>query len=176
MSSKRYYHSKCVAEMSKIIATKVGIDTEKAYFSGLVHDIAREFSKEKQLQYKSNINNISDSFLDKDILLHGPIGAIFLSDRFNITDQDILEAVKYHSVGNRELSNNAKVVYVADYISLDRKHITSDYRKSIINLSINDMVTNVAESCVNYLIKSGKTLAEETINMINELKGTNNEG
>lgn len=173
MSNKRYNHSRSVAEMSEILALRLNLDKGKAYYAGLAHDIAREFPKELQIQYKAQLTGLSDSFIQKDILLHGPIGALYLREKFNISDEDILEAVKYHSVGHSGLSHYAKVVYVADYISMDRKHINDSYRSHILNLQIDDMVLAVAESCITFLTNKGDSIVEETIKMINELRGTN---
>lgn len=171
MSNKRYKHSICVAEMSQLIAKKNHLDSDKAYLSGLVHDIAREFHKERSDSYLQRVEGLSSSLIEKRILHHGPIGSLFLEDKFGITDSEVLEAVKYHSVGNSKLSKIAKVVYVADYISLDRIHITDTQREYILNKDLNSMVVTVAEMCCAYLLSKGEKIVEETKYMINEIKG-----
>jgi nicotinate-nucleotide adenylyltransferase len=51
MSEKRYIHSCNVADTARELAKIHGYDENKAYLAGLLHDICKEYPKEKQLEF-----------------------------------------------------------------------------------------------------------------------------
>ena len=61
LSPKRYNHSILVAEKAKSLAKHYHINEEKAYITGLIHDIAKELTEEE------NIYWIEKGKLSKDL-------------------------------------------------------------------------------------------------------------
>ena len=59
LSKKRFVHSLNVADMSKELAELYGADEEKAYFAGLVHDIAKELPRSAQSSPTSDSKSCS---------------------------------------------------------------------------------------------------------------------
>lgn len=169
LTPKRYNHSLNVAKMCTIIASQIQINKERVYYAGLAHDIAREYSFDKLKKAIISCNGFSSEFYNKPILFHGPVGANILSNKFNIYDKEIINAVAYHTIGNEKLGVIGKIVYVSDYISLDRIHITDLYRSEILSLSLDEMVIKVTDSCRIYLESKGGCLLPETENMYNEI-------
>lgn len=169
ISSKRYTHSLEVAKMSARIAKKFNLDHYKTYLSGLSHDIARELPMEYQLEIIGRISGLSTDFLKVRSIYHGPVGSFILEDRFNVSDIDILEGVKYHSVGSCSISELGKCVFVADYISEDRVHISKDFREKILNLDLDEMVYYVLLEMKKYLISQGKRMTRESIELFNRV-------
>ena len=49
LNEKRYIHTLGTADCAKELAQKFGLDSEKAYLAGLLHDCAKCFSNEKLL-------------------------------------------------------------------------------------------------------------------------------
>lgn len=50
------------------------------------------------------------------VLLHGPLGAIDLQERFGVSDQAVLDAVRWHSTGHPDYGPEAWAVFVADKV------------------------------------------------------------
>lgn len=121
VDEKRFIHSKGVAQTAYLLAKKYGEDEKKAYFTGLVHDIAKNFDFEKQLDYCKNID-ISKDEKEYKKMLHAPAGAGFLKETYNITDEKILNAVRFHTKGNVKMSLFDKIIYLADYIEPSRNY------------------------------------------------------
>ncbi|MGL1891926.1 MAG: bis(5'-nucleosyl)-tetraphosphatase (symmetrical) YqeK [Spirochaetaceae bacterium] len=169
LSQKRYNHSTEVAKMSKEISMLFNIDSKKSFFAGLCHDIAREFKisflKEEILKH----SGFSKDFYLLPQLFHGPVGASFLTQKFDIVDPEILEAVCYHSIGHSGIGYIAKVVFVADYISRDRTHIDNNFRNYILNLDLDNMIIKVVDKSKEYLLIKGKTILTETETMYNHI-------
>lgn len=169
LTIKRYNHSLEVAKMSEYIAEKMGVSTNKAYLSGLSHDICREkpleFLKKEIIDYSS----FSNEFYKVIALYHGPVGAKLLKDKFGIKDSSICDAVKFHSIGSKNIDTLGKIVYVADYISLDRKNISQSFRSEVLASSLNNMVLKVVDAYRGYLESKGDSLLPETESMYNSI-------
>lgn len=60
LSPKRYNHSILVAEEAKSLAKHYHINEEKAYLTGLIHDIAKELTEEENIYWieKENYRKI----------------------------------------------------------------------------------------------------------------------
>ena len=53
-------------------------------------------------------------------ILHGPVGAWIAEHEFNITDEDILNAIRFHTTGRAGMSKLEKIIYIADMIEPNR--------------------------------------------------------
>ena len=100
LTEQRLYHSICVAEKAKHLAEIFGGDTEKAYTAGLVHDIMRYEPAEKMLELIENDGQcLTESEKNITVTLHAIAGEVFLRKNLNVTDEEILSAVRWHTTG-----------------------------------------------------------------------------
>ena len=120
LSPKRYNHSILVAEEAKKLAKHYHINEEKAYLTGLIHDIAKELTEEE------NIYWIKKGKLSKDLenkeninIKHADIGAVIAKEKYNL-DDNICNAIKYHTIGNKNMDLLAKIIYIADKIGREK--------------------------------------------------------
>ena len=120
LSPKRYNHSIMVAKEAKSLAKHYHINEDKAYLAGLIHDVAKELTEEE------NIYWIEKGKLSKDLenkenlnIKHADIGAIIAKEKYNL-DDDICNAIKYHTIGNKSMDLLAKIVYIADKIGREK--------------------------------------------------------
>ena len=51
---------------------------------------------------------------------------------FDITDSDILEAVRVHTFGEPGMCDLAKILYVADKIEPGRNHVTAEHKQMLL--------------------------------------------
>ena len=97
-----------------------GVDPEQAMIAGFVHDYAKEKTDEQFIE------KIKAKKLDSDLLnwgnfiWHGVVGAEFIKDELKITDEEILNAVRRHTVGAPEMTTLDQIVYVSDYVEPNR--------------------------------------------------------
>ena len=66
---------------------------------------------------------------------HQFVGAYLAKKDFNIDDESILNAIKYHATGNDNMDQTAKIVYAADKIEPGRKFDSTD----LINAMLKDV-------------------------------------
>ena len=116
VTEKRYNHSCLVADEAKKLAIRYGEDPKEAYITGLAHDIAKYFSDEENRYFVEKYN------LPKDILLpeyakvlHSDIGAVACKEWYNFSDK-MCNAIKYHTIGNVQMTTFEKIIYIADKI------------------------------------------------------------
>ncbi len=123
LTPHRLYHSICVAEKAKYLAEKFGYDAEKAYTAGLIHDIMRYEPADKMIELiESDGQALTQSEKNITVTLHAVAGEVYLRKILNVTDKDILSAVRYHTTGKEDMSLLEKIIYVADLTSEDREY------------------------------------------------------
>lgn len=123
LTPQRLYHSICVAEQAKHLAELFGGDSEKAYTAGLIHDIMRYEPVEKMLEMIENDGQIlTESEKQITVTLHAIAGEVYLRKVLNVTDEEILSAVRWHTTGKEDMSLLEKIIYVADLTSEDREY------------------------------------------------------
>ena len=123
LTPKRLYHSICVAEKAKHLAEKYGADPEKAYTTGLVHDIMKNQSVEDMLiLIEGDGQALTDSEKAITVTLHAIAGEVYLRKNLGVTDEELLSAVRWHTTGKEDMSLFEKIIYVADLVSDDREY------------------------------------------------------
>lgn len=137
LSKKRYTHSLNVAKTAKKLAEIYGEDEDRAYLAGLVHDVAKEEPKQ-QLLLSVLASKRDVCVQEKQIpaLYHAIAGAERAEEIFGIDDEEILTAVRYHTVCAGGLSKLCYIIYIADLTSEDRdyKDVTKMRKLSVKNL------------------------------------------
>ena len=156
LSKKRYEHSLLVAKEAKSLAKIYHVDEEKAYLAGLIHDIAKELSEEEN-NYWIKKGNLANDLKKENYkkIRHADIGAIIAKEKYNL-DNDICNAIKYHTIGNKNMDTLAKIIYIADKIG--RKEIPKEL------IPIKDLVKKDLNAALIYFIeKQNKNLISKNI-------------
>lgn len=121
LKDKRFKHSLGVMDSAVKLALKYGADTEKAKIAGLIHDAAKEKTNEELLEIADKNGYILDEVSKTSpSILHGFVCRIIAKEKMGIEDEDILNAIEFHTTGRRHMSLLEKIIYVADYIEPGR--------------------------------------------------------
>ena len=156
LSKKRYEHSLLVAKEAKSLAKIYHVDEEKAYLAGLIHDIAKELSEDEN-NYWIKKGNLADDLKKENYkkIRHADIGALIAKEKYNL-DNDICNAIKYHTIGNKNMDTLAKIIYIADKIG--RKEIPKEL------IPIKDLAKKDLNAALMYFIeKQNKNLISKNI-------------
>lgn len=122
LQEKRYLHTLGVAYMAASLAMCYGIPHRKALIAGLLHDCAKEYSEAELLEKCMELElPISKHEREVPNLLHGTYGAYLAQYRYGVSDEDILNAIRYHTVGRPEMSKLEQIVFLADYLEPERR-------------------------------------------------------
>lgn len=115
LNDERYEHSVGTAECARELAKLYGIDEEKAYFAGLIHDCAKCLEKEKTLEILDKIS-LEQGELCNPKTHHAPVGAYIAKNELGVNDEEILSAIRWHTLGKINMSVFEKIIFLADKI------------------------------------------------------------
>lgn len=165
LKPSRYLHSIGVEEVSHDLALIHGYDIKKARLAGILHDCAKDLSDEELLEasrtYQLSVSEIENRC---PFLLHAKVGAVYADRFYGIKDQEILNAIKYHSTGRPAMTLPEKIVFTADYIEPYRKPLPriDEIRKaSYENLDL--AVLMILENMLEYFKKTAAEIDTTTI-------------
>ena len=169
LSRKRFIHSCNVADMAAELARMYGEDPVRARFAGLTHDIAKELPRRKQKELASRSElNVSAVELESPPLLHAIAGAQLLREKFGIADQEILLAVRYHTVGAGGMSKLCQIIYLADLVSADRDYKDVKKMRKYAHTSLEKGMLEALRFSVCDSAEKGNTIPPCTIEAYNE--------
>lgn len=117
----RVQHILRVEQLCGELAHHHQLDVEKAKQAGLMHDLAKYFKPVRLLQMAQTEGLELDEILTGEPhLLHADISAIVARDEFGVEDEEILEAIRNHTLGGPQMSPLSCVVYLADTLEPGR--------------------------------------------------------
>lgn len=171
LSEERYLHSKRTADTAEKLCMLYGFDTIKGRTAGLLHDIAREETDEEITRLAGSDGlGISKIESEYPVLLHGRAGAVIVKEQLGIEDEEILDAIRWHTTGKRDMPGLTAVLYISDYIEPGRKHIDNEFRRRIKEMSLDRLVMEVVRSSIAYCRMKGYSVAEQTFMLYHDLE------
>ncbi len=169
LDEKRYFHSLCVAEEAKRLATKCGVDSEKAYLAGLLHDITKNASKEEHLQIFDRFDIIlNDIEKNAKKLWHAMSGAAYIEHVLGIDDPEIIEAVRYHTTAKENMSPLCMVLYLADFTSRDRDYPDVDIMRDLVDKSFKEAYIYALQYTIKDLADQKRAIHFDTLAAFNQ--------
>ncbi|NOW88232.1 putative HD superfamily hydrolase involved in NAD metabolism [Clostridium beijerinckii] len=118
---KRYMHTLGVADTAKRLAKLNGVSEKKAEIAGLAHDVAKNLSIDKMREMMKENNVIISEIEEKNMnLWHSIVAPIEAKDKLGIDDDEILDAIRWHTTGKEDMSTLTKIIYIADMIEPGR--------------------------------------------------------
>lgn len=170
MGDYRYTHSINVSKEARSLAKLYGADEQKAELAGLLHDITKEFDKEEQLKIINNGGIILDSIqLKVPKLWHSISGSVYIKTELNIIDNDIVNAVRYHTTGRAGMSLLEKIIYVADFTSADRKYRGAATMRAKSLKSLEEAMLYSYKFTISNLTKQNLFVHPDELNCYNEI-------
>lgn len=171
VKQKRFEHSVRVAVLAREMCGMYGVSPEKGYIAGLAHDMCKDMDDSSLLALASKDGQpVSDVEKSKPSLLHGRAASVMLSEDFGISDKDIIQAVARHTLGGSSLCPLAKIIYSADKIEPGRPQSTDEYRRALLEKSLNALTLSVLEENIRYLEENNKTVAPVSLRFRESLK------
>ena len=164
LSKKRFQHSCNVARAAKQLAQRYGADQEKAYFAGLLHDICKEqpFEEQRELMLAGDFAP-DEAELHSRKLWHGIAGAYFIQTEFDVTDRDILNAVRFHTVGREGMSLLEEIIYIADMISDERDYKGVTKMRKLAFEDLQAAMLTALTDAIGSVLKKGGMIPQYTI-------------
>ncbi len=181
LSERRFSHTLNVAQEAERLAQRWGADAECAYLAGLVHDFAKEIPKDEAIEKLREFGETEFDYSACPSLIHGPLASQIVMREFGIEDISVLDAVRYHTTGRRNMTLLEKIIYLADFIEPSRKFDGVEEVRRLAYEDIDKAMLMEADLVIGFVLERGQFLHEETVQMRNELlmktkEEENNEG
>jgi len=146
VNDHRYRHTMGVVETAVKYAKHFGADPEKARIAAVFHDACK----------------------GEGALAHGPAAAKLIKDRFGVEDEDIINSIKYHTVGRANMSLLERVIKCADLTDPTRDYPNVQYFRDRLNNDndINPVFLEMMYECKDIIEARGDKLADSSVECI----------
>lgn len=170
MGERRYTHSVNVSQMALKLAKKYGEDEEKAAIAGLLHDITKEMPDEFHLKlFKENDVKLDEVEKRAKKLWHAISGSLYIKNELHIDDKEIINAVRFHTTGKENMSKFEKIIFVADFISEDRKFENSKIMRNLAFENLDQAAVYGLKVTMEGLLYRNQLVAKDTFKAYNDL-------
>lgn len=176
MSEKRWEHVLRVEKTALKLAEFYGENLEKTSIAALTHDIAKERPDEEMRDLIISENLDLDLLTYGNNVWHGPVGANIVQTRYEIMEEDILDAIRHHTVGSPQMCLLEKIIYVADYIEPGRDFPAAEEARRLAFQDLDAAVSYETEKTLEYLIHKKIKIYPKAIETYNHWVATEKEG
>lgn len=154
LSPSRAEHSLRVAAVAMELAERQEINREQAYLAALFHDYAKDMPPRQLLSLgrENNLITCQAEELQPD-LLHGPVGAFLCKKELGIRDEEILQAIKYHTTGRAQMTPLEIIIYLADLIEPGRKYKGVNELRVICRDNLLDGLLYAFDATITYVLE-----------------------
>jgi putative nucleotidyltransferase with HDIG domain len=149
----RFAHTKRVMDLAAEMAARFGEDPHRATLAALLHDYCKDSAGGVE-------NNIR----------HGELAAEAARGEFGVTDEDVLNAIRYHTTARAGMSRLELIVFLADTVEPGR---TYDSIARLRDECLEDLERGAYTVLVElreYLLKKGYTVTDDTEEAIEDLR------
>lgn len=174
LTEERFAHTMGVADTAESLALRYGCDVNKARLAALCHDCAKniDYQEMKKLcrKYAIRLDSVSKH---EPKLLHAYVGAYLSKDVFKIDDDEIFDAIYYHTTGKKNMSLLCKIIFLADMIEPGRKNLQflEEIRRTAY-IDLDKAIIMEIDSTITYIIEKKRLLHPDTIKARNYLMET----
>lgn len=160
LPEKRLIHTANVISCALDKAKPLGLNRDDVFTACALHDAAKYVNPEK----------FPDCVLPKDMpkpVMHAYLGEYFARFNLGIKNQDILNAIKYHTSGRAGMSNLEKLVFVADMIEEGRTYDGVEYLRKLYDVDFEKCFKECLKEEMQHLKNKNTDIFYETVNAYN---------
>lgn len=161
-SEKRKVHTYGVVSTAIELAKQYGCDVEKAELAALFHDLYRSIPV-NVLNYHVKHLELDKKYMDNPNLSHGKIAAEMIQRDYDISDQDIINAVSFHTTGRAGMSLLEKIIYIADAVEPNRNYPGVKDLRRVVKEDLDKACLMSLSHTIDYVSSEGNYLDEDTI-------------
>ncbi|MBQ8782504.1 MAG: bis(5'-nucleosyl)-tetraphosphatase (symmetrical) YqeK [Clostridia bacterium] len=166
----RFIHSLNVADSARDLALIYGADADVCYTAGLLHDITKNSQESEHLAlFEKGGVILTDAEKNNKKLWHAMSGEQFVRQNTDVENEEIFDAVRYHTTGRAGMSLTEKIIYIADFISAERDYPDVDVMRALSARSLEEAMLYSLRYTIPDLIKKGQTIHPDSVNLYNEL-------
>lgn len=166
-TEKRRVHTEGVRHTAIKLAEKYGagdmVLRQKAEIAALFHDMYRGVSGDILNYYVKHLGLDEKRYKDNANLAHGKIAAAVMEREYEITDEDLLNAVRFHTTGRPGMSLLEKIIYIADAIEPNRNYPGVEELRKTAGRDLDLACLQSLSNTIEYVRGENKYLDEDTV-------------
>ncbi|MCI8819359.1 MAG: nicotinate (nicotinamide) nucleotide adenylyltransferase [Oscillibacter sp.] len=153
------------------LAERWGGDVAKARRAALLHDCTKKLSLAEQLEVAERFQVPLDEMERREIkLLHAKTGAGIAETVFG-TDEEITNAIRWHTTGRGGMTLLEKIIYLADYIEPTRSFPGVEKLRRVCYEDLDAGLLLGLEMTIEEMEKRGASIHPKTLEARDALKG-----
>ena len=159
-------------DIGRNLAARHGVDPTRVDTGVAAHDIARALKSDALLEqaerFGLQLHPVEERF---PILLHGHVAALWLQREGGVEDDEVLEAVRWHTTGRRGMGAVAKVVFLADKLDPDKigRYPYLNEIRRLAEESLDRALLEFLEQGLANFLREGQMIHPESVELRNEL-------
>ncbi len=157
----RLQHVMGVYETALKLAKIHHIDETQISLAALYHDYAKYDSIEEQIEHL-DLMTIKD-YVETPVIYHAFASAVQLELDFDIHDQDVLNAIRYHVWGRIGMSDIEKIILISDSCEPNRNFDDAKHIFELATKNLNQATEVVMKASIDYLKTKNLIPAKEQI-------------
>ncbi|BBI34783.1 bis(5'-nucleosyl)-tetraphosphatase (symmetrical) YqeK [Cohnella abietis] len=169
MPEKRWKHTLGVVGSAIKLAKRYGGDPVKAELAALLHDYSKAWAIDRMEIIIREQNLPQDLLIYDKELWHSHVGAWAVQSEHGITDEEVLDAIRYHTSGRENMTKLDKIVCLADYIEPGRDFPGVSKIRELAKHSMEEALITAFGSTIEVLIERGKRIFPLTVLTRNDL-------
>lgn len=163
LPESRYNHVLGVLGTAVELAKRFNVPEEKAQVAAILHDVAK-FSDRQWMQSVIISQKMDPLLLDYHAeLWHAPVGAYLASYEFGVNDEDVLNAIRYHTTGRAGMSDLEKIIYVADMVEPNRKFTGVDELRQLKEQGLDVMMEACIKHSIEFLVSKNQPVFPDSL-------------
>ncbi|MBA4493077.1 bis(5'-nucleosyl)-tetraphosphatase (symmetrical) YqeK [Paenactinomyces guangxiensis] len=169
LTPARWEHTLRVSETAAELARREGVDPDRAEVAGILHDYCKFWETDELVSWIKKCHLPEDLLSYHKELWHAPVGAEVIREELHITDEDILNAVRYHTSGRPGMSKLEKIIFLADYIEPGRRFPGVDEVRELAKTDLDQAVLQAMNNSIVFLIQRGQKVYPLTLLARNDM-------
>ena len=159
LSDKRYEHTLNVKKMAVKLAKIYGEDEERAALAALLHDSAKEISKDEMREILRAYPQYAEGGEERPApVWHGVCAAILARTQWGVTDEAVLSAIACHTAGKPGMTRLDKILYLADMTSAERDWPGVEKLRKLEKKNLDAAMLAALKQTNDFVLSQGKPL------------------
>lgn len=160
LPTKRLIHTAEVVIKAESKVRELSLSKEKVELSAVLHDVAKY----------QKVENYPNFTLPKDVpppVVHSFLGAYIAENVLGIKDEEIIDAIRYHTSGKANMTTLGKLIFVADMVEDTRVYDGVEKLRSYFEESLDKCFIECLKEEMIHLKNKGQPIYGETLNAYN---------
>lgn len=167
LPENRYNHVVGVVETAMGMAQDFNVSVENAQTAAILHDAAK-FSDRDWMKSIIISEEMDPLLLEYHAeLWHAPVGAYIAKQEFGVEDEDVLNAIRYHTTGRAGMSDLEKIIYIADLVEPNRKFSGVDQLRQLKEQGLDVMMEASVKHSIEFLVSKNQPVYPDSLKCYN---------